>query len=180
MVFGPFQKMVVSGIAAAAAAGASLVSSAAVAPPSAYQGEAVRLEAAAASSNAARIFNRADLDNNGYLGRDEYEILSLVTAELTRLNGFIALDAGAGVETVVIAPSSARTLDKLEKARIKNRAQREFALYAGDDERLASDEYVNAYLEMFLATDVDRNGVLVGAELLSFAHAQSKLSTLNS
>lgn len=180
MVFGFVQKLAVSGGAAALAAGASLISSAAVAPSPAYPSEAVRLEAAGAASSALHIFDRADLDNNEFLDRDEYEILAVVTAELARLNGFIALDAGVGIETVAIAPASDGSLAKAEKARVEDRARREFQLYAGDDERLAPDEFVDAQLEIFLATDADRNGVLVGAELKAYAHAQSKLAPLTS
>lgn len=180
MVLGFFQKIAFSGFAAAVAAGASLVSGASVAPLPAYGVEAARLEAAAAASNAARLFDRADLDNNGFLDPDEYEILGIVTAELAQMNGFIAIDAGRGVETVAIARAGNGSLDETKKARIGERARREFGLIAGDDERLASDEFVNAQLELFLATDADRNGVLAGAELKSYAYSQSKLATLNS
>lgn len=180
MVFGLFQKIAFSGLAAAAAAGASLVSSAAVAPQPTYAIEAARLEAAAAATGAARLFERADLDNNGFLDRDEYEILAVVTAELAQLNGFIVIDAGRGAETVAVARAGKGLLDETKKARIEDLARREFRSFAGDDERLASDEFVTAQLEMFLAIDADRNGVLAGAELKSFAHSQSKLATPNS
>ncbi|MEK7266426.1 MAG: hypothetical protein AAB227_10045 [Pseudomonadota bacterium] len=180
MVLGFFQKFAFSGFAASIAAGASLVSGASVAPQPAYGLAAAKLEAAAAANNAAHIFDRADLDNNGILDRDEYEILAVVTAELAQLNGFIAIDAGRGLETVAIARAVDGSLDEASKARIEDRAGREFRLFAGDDERLASDEFVTAQLELFLATDADRNGVLAGAELKSYANSQSKLATLNS
>ncbi len=180
MVFGVFQKIAFSSLAAAAAAGASLVSSASVAPQPAYGAAVVRLEAAAAASDAARIFDRADLDNNGFLDRDEYEILGIVTAELAQLNGFIVIDAGRGIETVAIARAESRTLDDQEKAQVGERARREFEMMAGDDERLASDEFLDAQLVLFLATDADRNGVLAGVELTSYARSQSRVATLNS
>lgn len=180
MVLGLIHKVAFSGLAAAAAAGASLVSSASVTPEPAYGVSAAKLEAAAAATNAARIFDRADLDNNGLLDRDEYEILSVVTAELAQLNGFIAIDAGRGVETVAIARAGKRSLDIDDKARVEERAKREFRAISGDDERLSSDEFVTAELERFLATDADRNGVLAGEELASFAYAQSRLATLSS
>ena len=180
MVFGLIQKIVFSGLAAATAAGASLVSSTSVAPQPAYGVAAATLEATAAASHAARLFDRADLDNNGFLDRDEYEILSVVTAELAQLNGFIAIDAGRGIETVQVARAGHGSLNETKKTRLKERALREFRLFAGDDERLASDEFVTVQLEMFLAIDDDRNGVLSGAELKSYAYAQSKLATLNS
>ncbi len=180
MVVGVIHKIAFSGIAAAVAAGASLVSSVSVTLSPAYGVSATKLEASAAATDAARVFDRADLDNNGFLDRDEYEILSVVTAELAQLNGFIAIDAGRGVETVAIARADKRSLDVGDKARIEERAKREFRAISGDEERLSSDEFVTAELERFLATDADRNGVLAGAELASFAYAQSRLATLSS
>ena len=93
MVFELFQKFAVSGFAAAAAIGASLVSSASVDPQPAYPTQASKLEAAAAAANASRLFDRADLDKNGALDREEHEILAVVTAELAQLNGFVSIDA---------------------------------------------------------------------------------------
>lgn len=180
MVLGLIHKVAFSGFAAAVAAGASLVSSASVTPEPAYGISAGKLEAAAAATHAARVFDRADLDNNGFLDRDEYEILGVVTAELAQLNGFIVIDAGRGVETVAIARAGKRSLDSGDKARIEERAKRGFRAISGDDERLSADEFVTAELEQFLAVDADRNGVLAGAELASFARAQSGLATLNS
>lgn len=180
MVVGFIHKVAISGFAAALAAGASLVTGASVTPAPAYGVEAAKLEAAAAATEAARLFEKADLDNNGYLDRDEYEILGVVTAELAHLNGFVAIDAGRGVETIAIARKGKRFLGDDDKARIEERALREFEMFSGDDERLASDEFVTAQLEQFLAIDADRNGVLAGAELKSYAYARSRLSSLNS
>jgi hypothetical protein len=151
-----------------------------VTPTPAYGVEAAKLEAAAAATEAARLFGKADLNNNGYLDRDEYEILGVVTAELAQINGFIAIDAGQGVETVAVSRKGKRFLSDDDKARIEERALREFEMFAGDDERLAADEFVTAQLEQFLAIDTDRNGVLAGAELKSYAYARSRLASLNS
>lgn len=180
MVFELFQKFAVSGFAAAAAIGASLVSSASVDPQPAYPMQASKLEAAAAAANASRLFDRADLDKNGALDREEHEILAVVTAELAQLNGFVSIDAGHGIETVAVARSGGQALDRSGKDRIRERALREFRLIAGDDERLTLDEFVDAQLELFLSSDADRNGVLAGGELKSFGFAQSKLTTYTS
>jgi len=180
MVFGLFEKVAVSGFAAAAAIGASLVSSATVDPQPAYPMQAFKIEAAAAATNAARLFDRADLDNNGALDREEFEILAIVTAELAQLNGFVSIDAGNGIETIAVAREGTKVLETSDKARIRERALREFRATAGDDERLTADEFVDAQLEQFLSSDADRNGVLAGGELKSFGYAQSKLATYTS
>jgi hypothetical protein len=180
MVVALIHKLAFSGVAAMAAAGAGLVTTASVTPAPAYGPAAVKLEAVAAASQATRLFDRADLDNDGSLGLDEYTIFAVVTAELARLNGFIPVDGGRGIETVAIARSAKPFVDDQDKAKIKERATREYRLIAGNDERLSADEFVNAQLEQFLAADVDRNGVLAGIELTSYASGQSRLSAVNS
>ncbi len=179
MVVALVHKLAFSGAAAILAAG-GLVTTASVAPTRAYGAAATRLEAAAAAAQAASAFERADLDNDGSLSADEYSILAVVTAELAHLNGFVAFDSGRGVETVAIARQAKPFLGAKDKARIKNRAAREYQLIAGDDERLSSDEFVTVQLERFLAADDDRNGVLAGTELAAFAGAQSRLPAQNS
>lgn len=180
MVVAFVQKAAFSGLAAVIAAGAGLVTSASVSPAPAYGSAVVKLEADAAARNAARLFDRADLNNDGDLDRDEYVILAVVTAELANLNGFASLDDGDGVQTVSLPSTRKSDLTAKAKSAIRSNADREFDFAAGDDERLARHEFVAVELERFIANDNDRNGVLVGAELTSYAAAQSRLPLLNS
>ena len=180
MVVALFHKIAFSGIAAAIAAGASLVTSAVVEPGPAYGAQATKLEIDAAGRQAARIFDRADMNKDGALDSDEYSILTVVSAELAQLNGFVAIDAGRGVETIPVANFGGGDLSSREKARIRERAAREFRVIAGDDERLAEDEFIGAQLEQFLSSDKNRDGILAGGELATFAFTQSKLPGINS
>lgn len=180
MVAALFHKLAFSGLAATLAAGASLVNSASVEPAQAYGTQASRIEAQAAADHAAYLFNRADLNNDGALDEDEYSVLAIVTAELARLNGFVAVDVAGGVKTVALPHAGRRTLSEADKSRIVSRSLREFSVIAGDDLRLAADEFASAQLEQFFASDVDRNGVLAGGELTAFAQAQSKLAAVSS
>ncbi len=174
MVIALVQKLAYSGIAAAMAASIGLVNGAAVEPAPAYGTAIDRLEANIAAREAARVFSRADLDKDGALSQDEYSVLAVVSAELARLNGFVAIDISGGVRTVAVSTAGGPSLSPAQRKRINDRAAREFRIIAGEDERLAGDEYVAAQLEQFLTNDVDRNGVLTGPELVSFARAQSK------
>ncbi len=180
MVLAMFHKLAFSGVAAAIAAGAGLVQSADVAGSPAYGVPAVRHEAEATVRYAAHVFERADLSNDGALDQDEYSTLVIVTAELARINGFVAVDNFGGVKTIALPIEKEASLTDEERARLKNRAEREYAIAAGDDHRLSKDEYIGAVLEQFLANDSDRNGVLNRRELVAFALAQSKLTALQS
>lgn len=180
MVVAMFHKLAFSGLAAAIAAGASLVNSAAVGPAPAYGAQANLIDAQEAGRHAAHLFNRADLNNDGALDEDEYSVLAIVTAELAQLNGFIAVDFAGGAKMVALPHAGRLALSAADKSRIADRALREFAAIAGDDLRLLSDEFVGAQLEQFLANDIDRNGMLTGGELATFAQSQSRLAAISS
>jgi hypothetical protein len=176
MVVGFIHKATLSGLAAALAAGAGIVTSASVTTVPAYGAVAFAFEADAVARNANRVFDRADLNKDGALDIDEYQILAAVTAELANLNGFASFDAGEGVRIVEISKVSKSDLAANDKAAIRAKAVREFSYLSGDDERLAPDEFVTAEIERFIANDRDRNGVLTGAELAAFAMTQTKLT----
>jgi hypothetical protein len=178
MVVALIHKIALAGVAAATA-GVGLVTSADLEPAPAYGAAATALEARASARHAAEVFDRADLNNDGDLDAEEYEVLAIVTAELSRLNGFIGVDAEAGLRTVAV-PRGEPSLSGAEKARLKERAAAEFAAIAGDDQRLGADEYVTAELERFLASDADRNGVLTGVELSAYALAKARSTALSS
>lgn len=79
---------------------------------------------AAAHTNA--IFARADIDGSGKLDANEYAALAIVTAELSRLNGFYALDIGDGREFVPLPVSAPGALSQAEHARVDAVARAEF------------------------------------------------------
>ena len=172
------EKLIAASFAAAAAAGAGLVNTAAVAPTPAYGLAATSIEADAAARNSARVFERADLNNDGALDEEEFAVLAVVTAELARLNGFVPILLEGRMQTVALPQRVSESLTKAQKERIAERAQREFAAVAGDDERLVSHEFVGAALESFLSVDADRNGVLTGPELAAYAQGQSRLAAV--
>lgn len=174
------QKLALPALAAAVFACGSLIANATVEPAPAYGAAAGRLEGAAIFSNAEKVFERADLNNDGYLGDEEYSILAVVTAELARLNGFIVVDAQEGVLTVRTLLSDKADLSHRDKEAIRDRAVREHARIAGDDQRVTRDEFVDAALERFIASDTDRNGRLTGEELTVFAASQAKVGIATS
>ncbi len=180
MVVALFHKFALSGLAAAIAAGAGAVNTLADTQRPAYGAPVTILEAAAAARHAAHVFGRADLNKDGALDGDEFSVLAIVTAELARLNGFVAVDLVGGAKTVAVPGTFLPALTRSERALINDRAIREFAVVAGADERLGRDEFVSAEIEIFLASDADRNGLLAGGELTSFARTQASLATITS
>jgi hypothetical protein len=174
---GAVHKIAISGFAAAILAALTLVNSAAVEPAPAYGGAALRLDAAAAARHASRMFERADLSNDGALDLDEYQVLTIVAAELSLLNGFVAIyDLEGPPATIALPDARPLALAKSDKPLLRRRAAQEFWAFAGDDERLAQSEFVDAVLERFIASDGDRNGALTGGELGVFAQRQASLA----
>ena len=173
-----FPIVVLPGFAAVIAAGAGLVHAASVEPVRAYGAPAQQIEAATVAETAKAVFDRADLDNDGQISREEYVTLAVVTAELARLNGFVPVDYAGGVRTAP-APQGAPWSAK-ERARVAASAEREYALYAGEDERMTNAEFVAARLEAMAAADLDRNGVLTGAEMLRFAASEARVAARRS
>lgn len=121
---------------------------------------------AAAHSNA--LFARADLDGSGALDANEYAALAIVTAELSHLNGFYALDIGDGREFVPL-PVKTGALSQAEHARVDAVARAEFYAAAGADGVMDRAEYVGEQAARFLDADRNGNGMLAKAELTTFA-----------
>lgn len=173
-----FPMVVLPGFAAALAAGAGLVHAASVQPAAAYGAQAAQLEATTVATTAKAVFSRADLDNDAELSREEFVTLAIVTAELGRLNGFVAVDYAGGVRTASLP--RAASWSKEERRRVEEAANHDYALFAGDDERMTGDEFVSARLEAMSAADLDRNGVLKGAELTRFAAIEARIKVRQS
>lgn len=168
-----FPMIALPGFAAAVAAGAGLVQAASVEPLPAYGAPATQLEAATVAATAKSVFDRADLDNDGELSREEFTTLAIVTAELARLNGFVAVDYSGGVRTAALPRASAWS--SAERARIEEGAARDYEISAGDDQRMSADEFIAVRLEAMAAADLDRNGVLKGVELTRFAALEARV-----
>ena len=173
-----FQKIALPALAAAAAAGGSLVARTPAIEVPAYDLAARSLEASDAAHQAERAFDKADHNKDGYLSADEYAVLGIVSAELARLNGFIAIDTVTGVRTVSVPKPVTASLSIAQKAAIRDQARSEYEWIAGDDLRLTRSEFVDSKLEEFISIDADRNGILTGPELSRFAYAQSKLAAV--
>ncbi|MEE2691889.1 MAG: hypothetical protein VX640_10160 [Pseudomonadota bacterium] len=143
----------------------------------AYGGTVGMLSADQARAHAETIFNRADLDRSGALDADEYASLAIVSAELSRLNGFIAIETGGDSANIVPLPVAAPSaLSQGERARVEAVARSEFYVLAGDDALLTADEYLGEQAARFDAADRNRNGALAKGELASFAAREARLS----
>ena len=129
------------------------------------------------ADHAAAVFNRADRDQNGALDSDEYASLSIVSAELARLNGFVVIESANGPATVALAGMTPAALSPSEHVRVDAVARSTFYLYAGDDGLMSENEYTIAQRSIFDVADFNRNGVLKRGELQAFANRQALIST---
>jgi hypothetical protein len=180
MVVALFQKFAITGLAGAAAAATAALGGPEGGAKPAYGAPATRIEALALAQSAAAQFDRADLNNDLQLDGDENAVLAVVTSELARLNGFIAVVSPAGAQPVALAEGKGAPLSISERAEVQARALKDYERIAGRDGRVTRDEFVGAQLELLFLNDADRDGALTGAELARFAAYASRLSTRES
>ncbi|MEO0400436.1 MAG: hypothetical protein AAF224_13555 [Pseudomonadota bacterium] len=172
------EKLALPGFVAAIAAGAALAAAGDPAPKLVgAETPVTTLEAEEVQTHAETLFRQADLDKNGDLDRDEFAALSIVVAELSRLNGFVAILDGDSRSAAPIAPAPSLTI--ADRIRIDAVAAREHAIAAGADARLDLAEYVGLELNRFAAADRNRNGVLKAGELFAYTHETARIPSLN-
>ncbi len=143
-----------------------------------YDGAALTtLSQAEIANHAQLVFARADLDRNQALDVDEYTALAVVTAELSRLNGFVVVEKGETVGTIELADAGPAALPRSEHIRIAAVAQNAFYAFAGADGRMSAEEFAAAQGAVFDAADLNRNGKLGRRELSIFAQRQAGMTT---
>lgn len=134
-----------------------------------------RLSANAAQADAAETFARADLDKSGALDANEYAALAIVTAELSRLNGFVGFETEGGARTVALPVKAPTALTGGERARVEAVARAAFYAAAGANGLMSLDEYAGETAKRFAEADRNRNGVLAGGELVSYAAKEASV-----
>jgi len=127
--------------------------------------------------HAARVFVRADLDSDRRLNADEYTALTIVTAELAHLNGFIVIETGGQLSTASASGVSSAALSPGEQARIEAVARGRFYTFAGDDGVMDIGDFTRAQSMIFDAADFNQNGVLARRELNAFAQQHAHVTT---
>jgi hypothetical protein len=157
-------------VAVAAASFAGLNSGAAY-----DEGALTSLSRGEAASYAHTVFKRADRDGDGALGVDEFAALTVVTAELAHLNGFVAIDRAGIVQTVALPVSAPGALGDAEQTRIDAVARHTFYAFAGNDGKMQQGEYLGLQNAIFASSDLNANGDLTNAELSIFAQRQAFL-----
>ncbi len=138
--------------------------------------DALRLTAAEASVHANKVFDRADLDKSGAMSADEFTALSIVTAELAHLNGYVVIETEGLERTIDLPIEAPAALSYGERARIEAVARNAFYAAAGGDRKLTKAEFAKAQSLAFDEADRNRNGALAKRELSNFAAGQAKLS----
>ncbi len=131
------------------------------------------LSEADAVDHALRVFERSDRNGDGALDVDEYTALSVITAELAYLNGFVTIETGDEPGLISLPNTAPSALPQSEQVRVAAVAQHAFYVYAGFDARIEADEFVKAQTTLFKAADRNGNGMLKRNELGVFAQRQA-------
>lgn len=161
---------------AVAAAGVAIASLVGANTPAAYDdGELKRLSAAEASTYAERVFARSDRNGDGVLDVNEFAALTVVTAELANLNGFVAVEKEEKVETIALPVNAPSALSASEHARIDAVARHTFYAFAGGDGKMQQGEFTGLQDAIFASSDLNANGSLTRTELSIFARRQAYL-----
>ena len=161
--------------AAAIAAVAGLAVSTDIDENDAYAGTNISvLPATAITDHAATLFARADADADGVLNADEFTALSIVTAELARLNGFIVVETPEEPATIFVGPA-ARSMTQAEYARVAAVARNKFYVFSNGDGAMSIDEFANLQKADFEAADLNNNNRLGKRELALYGQRQAKL-----
>lgn len=162
--------------AAVAAAGVALASFVGVANTNAYEEGAIqRLSQAEVALHAGQVFARSDRNGDASLDVDEFAALTIVTAELANLNGFIAMDKDASAMTIALPINAPAALSSSEHARIDAVARHTFYGFAGSDGKMQKEEYAKLQHTIFESSDINANGALTRSELSLFAQRQAYL-----
>ncbi|WP_425409041.1 hypothetical protein [Hyphococcus sp.] len=168
-----FMSAVTGILAAAGVAGVSFIG---VKDTPAYEnGSLNRLSAEEASVHAERVFKRSDRNGDNVLDVNEFAALTIVTAELANLNGFISVENDAAVKTISLSSGKLSALSSSEHARIDAVARRTFYTFAGADGKLQNEEFIQLQDTIFRSSDLNTNGALTRSELSIFARRQAYL-----
>lgn len=162
-----------------AAAATALVAAASLigvkAGPAYDDGVLKALSQAEAATFAEAVFHRADRDYDGALNVDEFAALTVVTAELAHLNGFIAVEKDGAIETIALPAAASGALGDSEQTRIDAVARHSFYAFAGSDGKMQQGEYLGLQDAIFASSDLNANGALTRTELSLFAQRQAFL-----
>lgn len=173
----PIMPVLMKSAAAAAAVAGLAFAAVETEIPAAYDGDFLRtLSEAELAAHAGNVFSRADMDENGALDADEYTALSVVTAELARLNGFVVVERQDKVGVIALPAAQPASLPRSEHIRIAAVARHTFYAFAGEDGRMSADEFAASQGALFQAADLNRNGRLARKELSIFAQRQASLT----
>lgn len=162
---GFFEKIALPAIGAALVAGAAMAATGDLTEP-AYGGAIKELSRGVNDRRAEILFAQADLDGSGDLSATEFAALSLVSAELARLNGFVAVDLGDAAPGVIdIADEAPASVSGADRTRIEAVATHEFHSAAGEDGVLTPSDFVAFERRKFDDADRDADGALRRQEL---------------
>ncbi len=177
MGIGFIENFALPGIGVALAASFALATAPAPSSVEAYGPAINSFSEDLAAKHAVRLFYQADRNGDGQLDRDEFGALAVVSAELARLNGFVAIHLDEVSHRAELPAGAPKSLTSAERTRIWAVATNEFLAEAGANGALGEAEFVQLHLSVFRQADRNGDGRLDGAELKWFAAAQARLVT---
>ncbi len=157
--------------------GAALASGFGTGDPLAEYDTINRINLVDITQHARTTFARADLDKNNALDVDEFASLTVVKAELARLNGYVAIELDDGPRLITVAVEAFSSLGRGERLLIDTVARSKFYSITGGADLMKEDQYVGERMASFVDADRNRDGDLIKAELERFVALGANIST---
>jgi hypothetical protein len=118
--------------------------------------------------DAARAFDKIDMNRDGVIDEDEYAAQRVVYAQLARFNRQIAIDGTVTVR-VPVPDDIGEQLTSPEKVALDAVARRDYRMRMGDQPGFDRASWEENRLEVFYLSDQNGDGELRGKELHEYA-----------
>lgn len=120
--------------------------------------------------DAARSFEKVDMNRDGKVDADEFTSRRVVIAQLARFSRSVAIDGQESV-TLVVPDDVPVKLGASERAALEAIARRDFQVRAFGADGLNPSQWQESRLEAFFDADKDGDGVLRDDELAGYLKA---------
>ena len=161
-------KSIVALLIGMAAMGFGIANVTRFAPEEAFGNKAVALQKVDVEKDAAVLFAKVDLNQDGRIDVDEYAAQKLVRASLARFTGVVVVD-GQEVQHINVPAKVVGKMAPHEQTTIDAIARSEFYQVSGDNAYLEKAEWLALSQLNFSEADFDRNNRLQGRELDFYA-----------
>ncbi|MEE4211165.1 MAG: hypothetical protein V2I43_18095 [Parvularcula sp.] len=134
----------------------------------AFGAEAGALPLGEALVDAARAFSKVDMNQDGLVDEDEFAAQRVVYAQLARFNRVVPVD-GHDVVSIAVPEAVPQSMSHPERAALDAIARRDYHMRVLAEPGLTQQTWSEWRLETFRSADRNRDGILAGRELDTYA-----------